>query len=194
MEVYPGDLHAKGMVRLFSFNPKTGQIRSMIEKQNLILYSGADVLARCLAGDATYAISSMLMEFKNLPSPSDPITPPAFDRSGGIAYYNGLSSSPDTDYVRVPLVSSPDFTTSDAIYYQGNEATYFAISEGSTGVHGKAFGPGSNSAVYGAALVATPDPVQPSSDVVFSRAYSGIGKLLKEAGFEIGITWTIRMN
>jgi len=194
LEFYPMDVNARGTVRLFSFDPKTGKIRSMIEKQNLILYSGADIMAKCLAGDTAYAISSMLMEFKNLPSPSDPITPPAFDRTGGIAYYNGLAASLDTDYVRVPLVSSPDFTLSDALYYQNNEATYFAVSEGSAGVHGKAFGPGSNSAVYGAALVATPDPVQPSSDVVFSRVYSGIGKILKEAGFEIGITWTIRMN
>jgi hypothetical protein len=194
LDFYPMDTNAKGLVRIFSFDPKTGKIKSIIEKQNLILYSGADVMAKCLSGNSNYAISSMFMEFKNLPSPSDSITPPAFDRTGGIGYYSGLSSSLDTDYVRVPLVSMPDFDTSDALYYNFNQATYFAISEGSTGVHGKTFGPGTNSAVYGAALVATPEPAQPAQDVVFSRVYSGVGKILKEAGFEIGITWTIRMN
>lgn len=194
LDAYSLNRNAEGVIRIFSFDPKTLLIKSVVEKHNLILYSGADILAKCLTGDATYAVSSMFMEFKNLPSPSDPITPPAFDRSGGIAYYTGLAASLDTDYLRVPLVASPDFASSDDTYYENNQVTFFAISEGSTGVHGKTFSPVSNSAVYGAALVATPEPTQPTQDVVFSRVYSGVGKVLKESGFEIGITWTVRMN
>lgn len=194
LDAYAMDKQAKGIVRFFSFDPKSGRIVQMIEKHNLILYSGADIMSRVLGGKSEYAISSMFLEFKNLPSPLTPITPPAFDRSGGIAYYNGLSSSLDTDYLRVPLVSTPDFSTSDDTYYEFNQATFFAISEGSTGIHGKTFSAAANSAVFGAALAATPDPTQPTADVVFSRAYSGVGKILKESGFEIGITWTTRMN
>jgi len=192
--LYALDKCAKGRARFFLFNPNTGQIKQIIDTQNLVLYSGADILAKCLSGDTTYAVASMYLEFKNLADPGDPITPPAFDREGGIGYYNDLASSPDTDYLRVPLMTAPDFSSSDADLYTGNQALFFAMSEGTTGIHAKAFGPATNSAVYGAALVATPDPLVPANDVVFSRTYTGIGKILKEAGFEIGVSWTMRFN
>ncbi len=183
----------RGDVQFCLFNPKTGQIKKLIEKRNLVLYSGADILARLLSGDPSFGVNAMYLEFKNLADPSDPITPPPFDRTGGIAYYNGLASSPDTDFLRVPLAVSPAFTASD-VNYTGNQVTFFAQSEGLSGFHGKLFGPANNSAVYGAGLIAAPDLPDQSQDRVFSRVYAGIDKVLKESGFEIGVTWTIRFN
>lgn len=194
LENYPLDKAAKGIFRVFAFNPKTGAIRKMIEKNNLILYSGADILAQVLVGKPTYAIDTMYLEFKNLPMSTDPITPPTFDRTGGIEYYTGLSSSPDVDFLRVPLTVSPLIDSSNAALYVGNQVTFFGISEGTFGFFGKPFNVVSNSAVYGAALVATPDLSDQSQDAVFSRAYAGVDKVLKETGEEIGVTWTIRFN
>lgn len=183
----------RGDVLFYLFNPKTKQVKKIVEKRNLVLYSGADILARLLSGDAKFAVGAMYIEFKNLADPSDPITPPPFDRTGGIAYYNGLASSPDTDFLRVPLAVSPAFTASSTDY-EGNQVTFFAQTEGLSGFHGKLFGPANNSAVYGAGLIATPDLPDQSQDRVFSRVYAGIDKVLKESGFEIGVTWTIRFN
>lgn len=183
---------ARGDVKIFSFDPRTGVVHKLLEKQNLILYSGADVLAKLLAGQRT-PVNAMYMEFKNLAAPGDSITPPTFDREGGISYYNGLATSPDTDFLRIPLTVNPTIESSDGVY-GGNQVVFFGVSEGTAGFHGKSFLDTANSAVFGAALVAAPDLADQSQDLVFSRIYSGIDKVLKVAGHQIGVTWTIRFN
>ena len=190
---------ASGIVRMFSFDPKTGRIIKMVVRKNLILFSGADILAKLLSGDNTFRIATMYMEFKNLASPGDPVPIPSFDRSGGIAYYNGLLASSDLDFIRIPLQIAPTFSSSDETTYEDNKVTFIGVSEGTVGFHGKAFGPGSNSAVYGAGLVSSPDPDDQSLDRVFSRVYAGgvsgwSDPIEKEAGTQIGVTWTIRFN
>ena len=190
LEHYPLDRNARGIVRLFSFDEKTGRIARMVEKHNLILFDGADILARVLTGDPKYAVGTMYMEFKNT---TLPITPPVFDRGGGAAYYAGLQPSSDVDFLRIPLTILPTIEPSDS-NYEGNQITFFGISEGSTGFWGRAFNPTVHSKVYGAALVATPDISDQSQDKVFSRVYSGIDEIPKELGFGIGITWVIRFN
>lgn len=172
---------------------KTGRVFQTIHSNNLVLYSGADILALLLAGHPEYKIGAMYMEFMNLADPDDPITPPAFDRSGGIDYYTGLASSPNVDYLRVPIVLNPVNSPSGSNYV-ANRATFFAISEGVVGVNGKEFSAAANSAIYGAALVSTPDFQDPSKDVVYSRDYAEIGKQLKQTGFQTGITWVQQFN
>jgi hypothetical protein len=184
-----GPRGARGYVLFSLFDTKTRRSKKVLAQSNLVLYSGADILAKLLSG-AQYPANAMYLEFKNLADPSDPIVPPVFDRTGGIEYYNGLSSSPDTDFLRVPLAVSPNLTPS-SVNYVGNQVTFFAQTEGLSGFHGKLFGPASNSAVFGAGLVAAPDLSDQSQDVLFSRVYAGIDKVLKETGFEIGVTWTI---
>lgn len=183
---------AHGTVRIFSFDPLTNIVNKMIVKHNLILFGGADILAALLAGRGS-SVNAMYMEYKNLVSPSTPITPPTFDREGGISYYNGLSGSPDIDFLRIPLTVNSTIESSDVVY-GGNQVVFFGVSEGTTGFHGKPFIDTSNSAVFGAGLVAAADLGDQSQDIVFSRIYSGIDKVLKVSGHQIGITWTIRFN
>ena len=45
--------------RIFSFNEETGEIKRMVSQHNIIPYQGADVLARVLAGDVTWAPGAM---------------------------------------------------------------------------------------------------------------------------------------
>lgn len=184
---------AEGILRIFSFDPRTGRVFRYVETKNLVLYGGADILALLVAGQADYRVRTMYAEFRNLVDPSDPIVPPVFDRSGGIAYYNGLSSDPDTDFIRLALNVSPSFASSGS-NYANNVVTFFGQTEGLSGFHGKTFGESANSAVFGAALVASPDSADQSRDIVFSRAYAGIDKVPKQSGQEIGITWSIRFN
>ena len=177
----------KGRPRFFLFNPKTGEIRKVIERDNLVLYSGADILAKLLSGASEYAVKTMYLEFANTASP----VVPTFDRTGGLAYYNGLTG--DYDFLRVPLQVSPALSSSDAVY-ANNIVSFYGISEGAVGVLGKAFSYAAGSNVFGAALVASPNPGEQSEDVVFSRVYTGIGKIPKEAGFEIGVLWPVQFN
>ena len=182
-----------GHLRFFSYDPLTGRIIKLIEKKNLILYGGADILSLLLAGQNDYRARTMYIEFQNLADPSDPITPPTFGRDGGASYYDGLISSPDRDFIRIALSVSPSFASSGGDY-QNNVVTFFGQTAGTSGFHGKSFGESANSAVFGAALVASPDTQDQSKDVVFSRVYSGIDKILKQTGQEIGVTWSIRFN
>jgi hypothetical protein len=184
---------AKGLVRFYAREQATQLVVKTIERPNLVLFEGADVVAQLLSGARGYHVNTMYLEFRNLAAPGDPITPPSFDRGGGIAYYNGLISSLDTDFLRVPLTVGP-LVESSGGDYAGNQATFFGISEGTLGFHSKPFLPSSNSAVFGAALVAAPDPSDQSQDKVYARVYTGIDKILKASGFEIGVTWTTRFN
>ncbi len=186
LEKYALDRDACGLPSFFSFNKKTGEIKNFIECRNKILYSGADIMAQNLIGQSGYAVNTMYMEFNNNLG-GDPAVPPAFDRTGGKTYFDALETEDDVDFLRIPLISS-----SDEGLYQGNQATFFAISEGSIGRWGKSFPSGSG--VYGAALVAAPDEGDPTKDIVYSRVYAGINTIFKEAGFEIGVTWTTRFN
>jgi hypothetical protein len=192
-ESYALDRHVKGLVRFYTREQATKRVVKTIERPNLVLFEGADVLAQLLSGARGYHVNTMYLEFKNLAAPGDAITPPSFDRGDGIAYYNGLISSTDIDFLRVPLTVSPLVEPSSGDY-AGNQATFFGISEGTLGFHGKPFLPSSNSAVFGAALIAAPDPSDQSQDKVYARVYTGIDKILKATGFEIGVTWTTRFN
>lgn len=185
---------AKGLVTLFSFDEKTRRICRQISLQNLILYSGADILGRLLAGQSDYAINMLYLEFQNT---SGAIIPPAVSRADGIAYYNGLSSSPDTDFLRLPLLVNPTVDASSPDY-ESNQATFFAESEGTAGFFGKAFSEAAASWVFGAALVVAPDPADQSKDIVFSRVYIGelgwAAAIDKQNGKQVGVTWTIRFK
>jgi len=184
LEKYQLDKQTHCPVRFMLFDPRTNAVKKTIERSNLILYGAADILAQLIAGNADYKINAMYIEFENTGGP--PVIPPAFDRSGGRAYYDGLGAG--KDYLRVPILVSPALSAS-GVAYQNNQATFFAVTEGVAGVHGTTFD--ITSVVYGAALVAAPDIGDQSQDIVFSRVYTEIGSIQKEVGHEVGVTWTI---
>lgn len=185
----------KGLVSLFSFDEKTRRIHKLVQLQNLILYGGAGIMARVLAGQREYAINVVYMEYKNT---SGAIVPPSVTRADGIEYYTGLSASPDTDFLRIPLLVNPTLNASEADY-ESNEVTFFAESEGTQGFWGKDYSQSADSHVFGAALVAAPDLNDQSKDIVFSRVY--VGELAtwgtpvdKQDGKQVGLTWTIQLK
>jgi hypothetical protein len=178
--------------RIFSFDEKTGSIKRMVSQPNIIPYQGADVLARLMSGDSAYAIGAMYFEYENTAGVP---TPPSPSRDEGIDYYlDDLALSATQDYVRVPLEVPALISSSDSADYAGNQATFFAITTGTQGVHSKAFSDAANSKVYGVALAATPDPEQYTSDRLFSRSYSGFSPVPKEDGYQIGAQYLIRFR
>lgn len=164
---------------------------------NLVLFGGSDVMARILGGDNKFKVQAMYFEFENLSDPGDSIVPPIFDRSGGLAYYQGLISP--KDYLRIPITVSPSILSSDDTKFAGNQTTFFALTGGTEGVNGVQFDATSNSTVYGVALAATPVVDDPTQDIVFSRVYftdlgGGENKFLKESGHAIGVDWSVKFN
>lgn len=178
--------------RLFSFDEKTGVIRKMVEQPNIIPFQGADVMAKLLSGDLDWAIGAMYFEFENTAGAPTVPTPA---RGENISYYlSDLALEASKDYVRVPLVVPAGIGSSDSAKYDGNQATFFAITSGVQGVHGKTFDHTVDSKVYGVALAATPEPEQYTQDRLFSRSYSGFDPVPKEDGYAVGAQYVIRFR
>jgi hypothetical protein len=190
---YRSNKEIKGGIRIFSFCPKTGMIRRIVETPNEILFGGADIMARLLSGRPEFKIGALYFEFENGTHPAA-ITPPSFTRKDGLSYYLGLTDDPVRDFLRVPLTTLPNIVSSDADDYEGNQVNFFAITEGVAGFHGKTFDASVSSAVFGIASAATPDPTETTTDVVFARAYSGVGQVPKEDNFQIAAQWFARFS
>ncbi len=173
-------------VRFFSYDPITKKIFKVIEKRNLIVFNGADCLARLLAKQVQYAPGGMYMEFKN--TGGSAVAAPSYDRSGANEYYQALAG--DIDILRIPLQVTPLLSKS-SVDYESNQVTYFATTQGVAGLK-NSLPFNEDSVVYGAALVAIPDLDDDSQDVVFSRVYTEIGSIQKVAGQEVGVTWTVQ--
>ena len=185
-----GDNGAAGWVRAMMLDEKTSEIFQVVECHNDILYGWADIAARQAAGWLGYQIATMYFEFENVMNPGDPVTVPTFDRSGGVSYYNGLSGT--KDYIRMPITINPTIVSSDAGLYVGNNVTFFAITQGSVGVHGLPFSDTVNSQVYGYALVASPEPDDQTSDIVAGRTYAA--QIAKVANRQIGAQYSIQFG
>jgi hypothetical protein len=189
--LWAGQVPGVVLPRLLSLADVRRLVRFTHAGHNDPMFEGADILAEASIGRRT--INGMYVEFINLALPTDPTPVPGFTRADGVDYFNNLSSSPDTDYIRLSLLLNPTLETSDITKYDGNQPVFCAVTAGVVGFHGKPFGSASNSAVYGGALVSIPDPGDQSRDKVYARSYN-IGKLLKQSGHEIAVLWKTQLR
>jgi hypothetical protein len=159
---------------------------------NTLLYTWGFIASKCIGiGDPKYRVAVAYLEFENNPPPIDI---PSFDRTGGLQYYMDLASNNYRDYLRVP-VRSPDIVVAPGFEEflapdQGNCCIFYAQSQGPSGVHGRPFGDGVGSVVFGVALAAAPVPNDPSQDIVFARSYySPENQVPKVPSGQIGIQY-----
>jgi hypothetical protein len=189
-----------GLTRICSINehgywtPRSG----LIPNKRTAL--GGFLEARCLGfGDPAYRISAAYLEYQNLSDPSTVIATPTPAFNDTIAYYAGLGTA-GADFLRVPLQVSPTIGIipgNEAFFSagQGNELAFLIQSTGTTGIFGTPFSAGSNSKVYGVALVATPVPNDQTQDILFARAYySGSAQVLVPANGQVGITYFVPLG
>lgn len=160
-------------------------------RDNLLVYDWASVIAHLMSdGTADYRVNGMYVEFKNVSDPSAAIAAPAYDRSGAAGYYADLANSPDADFLRVPLIAASTDNSDPTKFSANNRVTFFAMTQGAAGVHGKPFNDSVNSKVYGLALVAMPSQGDRSRDVVFSRTYFDADEQqVKTATSQVGVQW-----
>lgn len=136
------------------------------------------IAAQCVGrGDRAYRLAGMYIEFENMSDDVTAVTPPSFERTEGIEYYAGLADSLVRDYLRVPLLLTPDVDVvsgDEALFPDpllGNLLRVQAITSGTAGVHGRTFSAAEHSRVFGIAIVATPVFADPTRDLVFARGY-----------------------
>jgi hypothetical protein len=167
-------------------------------RHNNFLYEWGAIFARLLMRQGlNYGIGGMYMEFANVASPGDPVSPPTFTRGAdeGVEYYNSLGDTADLDYLRVPLIAST-LDTSDIVNFpKGNQPTFFAQTSGVEGVHGKGFSDAFNSTVFGGALVAFVDESDFTKDIVLSRFYLEVANQQpKLSTSQIGFEWKLTLG
>lgn len=162
--------------------------------RNLVVYQWADIVAKLLAnGDSRYRIGGMYLEFANVASPGDTVSPPSYTRTRTIDYYNSLATNPDVDYLRVSLIAT-QLSASDS-NFANNLLSFFAKSSGLIGVHGKTFSSGSNSVIYGASLVAYVDATDATQDLLFSSIYlDPADQQPKLPTSQVGIEWQLTLG
>ncbi len=131
-----------------------------------ILFDAA-VIQAAMARDA---LVTMYIEFEN--GDGSPVSiPSSIERDEGRSYYDAMASDPNRDYIRVPVVATAIDSTDTSDYPAGNRVSFIAQTVDGDGVHGNTFSSANNSRVYGGALVATPDPDDPTEDRIFVRFY-----------------------
>ena len=185
-----------GKVTVWSINETTQQRIKLFTQSNLIMYKWAWIVAKTAGhGDSNFKLSSMYFEFKNVTSPSDSVAVPSYSRQDDISYYTTLANP--FDYLRVPLSALPSITIESGYetYFtgdEGNTMNFFAQTSGTVGELSRTFSSGSNSKVFGVALLATPSWSDSSQDLIFARTYFDVpDQQLKLSGSQIGVTWSI---
>ena len=163
---------------------------------NLVLYDwGAAAIRLFATGEQRYRISMMYIEFENVSNPSDPVTAPTMTRSDSNTYYNSLSGNPVRDYLRVPILGHQLSSSDQTLYPKKNVVNFFAQTAGTSGVHGKPFSDTNNSKVFGMALVAAVDELDPTKDIIISRFYLPTSQQqLKAPNTQIGVEWRLQFN
>ena len=170
----------KGFIRIWKHDTKTGATELITHKANTILYNGADLLAKALAGLPNSGISHFYVGFSNDPD-FDVEDMPAVTKED-----NTFSSSGDFGYLRVPLSFPASFGNEDN--YDGNTAFFTTIITDPPTATGAAFG--SSSRIFALGLVSAGNPTNDSADVVFSKVQ--FSEILFDPAFNLTVTWGVK--
>ena len=153
------------------------------------------IAAACIGlGDLRYKLNAIYVEYENLSNPANTVVVPTIDCTIGVRYYNQLNLVANRDYLRLPIVRRPQYFLANGTHVavdipegMGNGVVLTVDTTGVAGIHGRPFGVGNNSKIIGLAAAATPVWADPTSDIVFSRAYwTGASQVLLTSA-----TWSL---
>lgn len=159
------------------------EVGQFVESENLVVYTGADIIAALLGGDCTYAISHMYFGYENTAGTPSPPAAARTDNTGTFVAY-----TTPKDYLRAPILQPPVFSTS-GVNYTDNIVTFSSIATATVGENGIPFAAGSNSKVFDVGLVASPTGLK-ASDILFAHfilptALPAVG------GGQVSATWAV---
>ena len=181
------DMRSEGFPVLRVVDIHTGKVIRMQRCRNTTCYEGADILGRIMAGQTNYIPSVMYFEFENGGS----FPAKTADREGR-SYYAAVEASATRDYLRVPIVRTPDLSAQNASFAT-NVVTWYCQNSVTLGQGGKVFSEAALSTVYGLALVAAPDPDDRTEDLVYAKSYDFTAEA-KDANHQLSATWPIRFG
>jgi hypothetical protein len=172
-----------GFVKIWKFDPKTGESTLLVDKNNMILKNGAKIVAHALGGKTTAKIWGMYIGYNNNPSFTI-VDAPAIttDYANPFAGFTG-----DFGYLREPLTFTPSYLSSAG--YDENTVLFSTMITSASSVGGAAFNTDSN--IYEVALVSAGDANSAASDLVFSR--TNFNPIQYNSSYNFTITWGVRI-
>ena len=186
---------AVGRVRTYAVMPDESATLTSDWIPNLVTNNWGHIMAQLLAGEDQFRIGSVYLEFENTANPGDSVAAPELSRARDIDYYNGLSSSPTRDYLRVDLTARTLVNSDESVFTRENAINFFARTSGVVGVHGKPFSHNDNSVIFGGSLVSTPVVNDATRDVVFSSFYFPEDEQVPKVAFiHFGLDWEITFS
>ena len=173
-----------GHIKLWEVNPETGEKTLLVEKNNLIVNQGADILANAMAGTPNSAISHFYINYAST-SPSL-VSPTSTDTIASFA------SDGTHGYVRIPLAFSPALTNDGSGNYVSNVVyfTSFLTNGGNFTTSGLAFTNGVY--LYALGLINGGANSNGSLDRLFSK--TTFGPITWNAANGLAISWGVTFN
>lgn len=168
-----------GYVKIWLVDKETGKTKLIVDKRNLILYSGANVLSNALSGVPNSAINYFYVSYNN----SGSFSPPVID----LADSNPITSyTTPFGFLRLPLSFSPSY--SSAPNYTNNTSFYTTQVSSATAAGGAAFISGTSS-IFECALINAANPSNIAQDTVFSRI--NFNPILFDGSSSLTVVWGV---
>lgn len=191
----PTKLETHGFFQIWKTDIKTAKTELVVDKRNMILYQGADLLAFALAGVKNARISHMYVGYKTAADITG-FVPPTIDKdySNQFIDYNNTTGLEDLGYLRVPLAFTPSYLSTTN--YENNTVLFTSVVSNNTVPFGGSdfndSGDIAPSHLFEVALVASLDPTSAAKDKIFSRA--NFSPITYDANYNLTITWGIQFN
>jgi hypothetical protein len=188
MDIFKGKNNFRGFYKIWKVNKTTGEKELLVEQDNLVLYSGADLMAQALAGVKNAHISHMYVGYNNV---SGSFTPTTLDKANSIGFDNYGSGGYSTfGYLRLPLSYNPTYIAQTN--YTNNIVVFTTIISTTDNSHGSTFVDsvaGTPSQIFEIGLAAEINTGNTNSDKLFSRA--NFSPIIYDANFNLTISWGI---
>jgi len=187
------NLDYSGFFKVWKVHKKTGQRELVVDKKNMILYQGADLLAYALAGVKNAKISHMYVGYKTTADITG-FVPPTIDKeySNKFTDYDNASGLEDLGYLRLPLAFTPSYlSTTD---YENNTVVFTAVvSTNTSAFDGADFfdsGNATPSHLFEVALVAALSPSNATGDNIVARG--NCEPIVYDSNYNLTIAWGIQ--
>lgn len=158
-----------------------GKPELVLEKPNMVLYQGSDILANSLGGKTNSHVSHMYIGFHN----GDTFTAPTISKTDNRDTFQSYTST--FGYLRFPLSMDASYFTD--VNYSQNNVVFTTTVVSAASEHGATFSAGS-SYIYEAALVNAQDPLDKTKDRIFSRA--NFSPIEFVSSYNLIISWAVK--
>jgi hypothetical protein len=174
----------EGFIKIWQTDPKSGDIKLLVDKRNLILRGGAKIIASALGGNTDSKIWGMYIGYSNDPAFDLATDAPAID----IDYTNRfINFEAPLGFLREQLTFSPTYMSTPG--YEDNTVFFSTMITSANSAGGAEFN--TSSQIYEVALISVADPVVAIHDTVFSR--TNFNPVQYNSNYNFTITWGVRI-